>query len=145
MVCILWLGVLGLVVLSPLPVDRDGGTALRAALADLHRAGWPSWLGYRFVESTSNVILFVPFGMFFFILAPRGLRRFGPVTGLALSVGIELAQLIALPQRVASLSDIAANSLGVVIGSGVAWTATRVRDGVAADRTGAPPAATDGT
>lgn len=125
--CILWLIVLGLVVLSPLPVDRDGGTALRAALAGLQQAGWPSWLDYRFVETVANVIMFVPLGLFFFILAPRGWRWLGPVVGLGLSAGIEFTQLMALPERVASPYDVAANTAGSGVGTLLAWIMLRVR------------------
>ncbi|KQO01857.1 hypothetical protein ASF21_09870 [Arthrobacter sp. Leaf234] len=108
-------------------MDRDGGTVLRAALADLQRAGWPSWFDYRFVETVANVIMFVPLGLFFFILAPQGWRRLGPVVGLALSAGIEFTQLAALPERVASPYDVAANTAGSGVGALFAWIMLRMR------------------
>ena len=57
--CRLYLG-LAVIALWPVPVDRAGGELLFKALRKLHRWGIPGWVDYGFVESASNVLLFVP-------------------------------------------------------------------------------------
>ncbi|WP_049830454.1 VanZ family protein [Arthrobacter sp. RIT-PI-e] len=117
----LHLAMVGLIVLSPAPVDAAGGSALRRALATLQRAGFPRWVDYDFVEFSANIVMFVPFGVFFVLLAPRGWRWLAPAVGFFLSTLIELTQLVFLPQRVASLYDVLANTTGALIGTGIAW------------------------
>ncbi|MBG6215824.1 VanZ family protein [Arthrobacter sp. CAN_A6] len=75
------------------------------------------------MEFTANIVLFVPLGLFWFILAPRGWRWHGPLVAFALSVLIELAQHVLLPQRVASPYDVVANGSGALVGMLVAWGA----------------------
>lgn len=122
----LWLAVVGLIVLSPRPVDEDARHTLRRMLRLLHGRGLPAWFDYGVVEFLANVIMFVPLGLFFFLLAPRGWRWLGPILGLGLSVLIEACQLAALPQRVASPFDVLANVLGTLVGTFAAWIMLRV-------------------
>jgi glycopeptide antibiotics resistance protein len=97
------------------------------ALAALHRRGAPLWFDYSFVEFTANIVMFVPLGLFFFILAPRGWRWLGPLVGLGLSAVIEFTQLVILPQRVATPYDVVANGFGAFVGTVVAWVLLRGR------------------
>ncbi|WP_368783604.1 VanZ family protein [Arthrobacter sp. B1805] len=76
---------------------------------------------YGAVEFLANVVMFVPFGVFWFILAPRGWRWAGPLAGMGLSASIEVAQLLLLPQRVASPYDVLANTLGALAGCTLGW------------------------
>lgn len=123
----LWVVVVAFVVLWPLPVDRHGGALLRRALNLLQRHGLPGWFDYQLVEFAANALMFVPLGLFFFILAPGGWRWLGPAVGFALSVLIEAIQLTALPHRVASPWDVVANTLGAVVGAAAAWGLLRSR------------------
>ena len=125
--CVLWLVSVALIVLSPSPVDTGSAALLRRALAALHRRGVPTWLDYSFVEFTANIVMFIPLGLFFFILAPRGWRWLGPLVGLLLSSVIELTQLLLLPQRVATPYDVVANSFGALTGTIIAWGMLRAR------------------
>jgi VanZ family protein len=119
--CGLWLAAVAVIVFSPSPVETRANGLLMRALAALHRRGMPLWFDYSFVEFTANIVMFVPLGLFFFILAPQGWRWLGPFVGLLLSATIELTQFMVLPQRVATLYDVLANAFGALVGTVVAW------------------------
>lgn len=109
--------VLGVIALWPVPVDQGASDLLMRSLRKLHRWGVPTWLDYRVVELTSNVILFLPLGALVArILGPR-LWWGGVAVGFVASALIELAQLIFLPARFASVADVAANTFGAMIGA----------------------------
>lgn len=108
---------LALIALWPVPVDRAGARLLVRALRKLHRWGIPEWVDYGFVESASNVLLFVPLGALVFWLLGRRYGWVGPAAGLLLSSLIELAQFLFLPERYPALADVAANTSGAVIGA----------------------------
>ncbi|MHA7239324.1 VanZ family protein [Arthrobacter sp. TMS1-12-1] len=128
--CVVWLLTVALIVLWPTPVDRAGGEWLSRVLNDLHARGLPGAITYRKVEFASNILMFVPFGLFWFILAPRGWRWAGPLAGFVLSFLIELTQFLLLPQRVATPSDVLANTLGAVLGCGTGWLLLRIRPAI---------------
>lgn len=109
--------VLGFIALWPVPVDRAGGQLLAKALRKLHRWGMPQRLDYGFVESASNVLLFVPLGALVVWLVGRLYGWAGPAAGLTLSSLIEIAQFLFLPERYPALSDVAANTLGAALGA----------------------------
>lgn len=109
--------VLGLIALWPLPVDRAGGELLARALRKLHRWGFPGWVDYGFVEAVSNVLLFVPLGALVVWLLGSSYGWVGPAAGLLLSILIELAQFLFLPYRYPTLTDVAANTFGAVLGT----------------------------
>jgi glycopeptide antibiotics resistance protein len=114
---IAYLVVLGFIALWPTPVDQGSGEALQKVLRKLHEHGAPGWIDYSFVESASNVVLFLPFGaLLVWIVGPR---RFwvGIAAGVLLSTLIELAQYAFLPARYATLHDVAANTLGATLGA----------------------------
>lgn len=69
-------------------------------------------------EAAANVALFVPLGVMFPALFRRWRWWTVPV-GMATSVIIEGTQLVFLPWRSPSFGDIAANSVGAVIGFGL--------------------------
>jgi VanZ family protein len=125
--CAAWLLAVALIVLWPTPVDRAGGGWLRAILRDLYAQGLPTSVTYTAVEFASNVLMFVPFGLFWFILAPRGWRWVGPLAGMTLSVAIEVTQLVLLPQRVSTPWDVLANALGALAGTVLGWLLLRLR------------------
>lgn len=82
-------------------------------------------MDYGLVEFSANIVMFVPFGVFWFLLAAKGWRWIGPAAGIILSVSIEVAQFLFLPQRFASPYDVLANGLGALLGTVLAWIGLR--------------------
>jgi hypothetical protein len=118
--CAVWLLAVALIVLWPTPVDRAGGGALRHGLEYLYRHGLPAFVTYGVVEFMANVLMFVPLGLFWFMLTPCRWRWWAPAAGFALSTAIETTQLLVLPQRFATPHDVVANTLGSLFGTLVA-------------------------
>ncbi len=79
-------------------------------------AGAPSWLGPQVIEVVANVVLFVPLGLLGAGVVHRWSVLFWGLCGLALSAVIELIQLLFLPGRSATWTDLAANTGGAVLG-----------------------------
>lgn len=88
-----------------------------------HTLGW-HWLGFTKLELIANVLVFLPIGILAFLLLRTRLIALALLIGPMLSLGVELAQAALLPHRVASLVDVAANSLGATTGVMVAWAAS---------------------
>ncbi|MBM6620406.1 VanZ family protein [Micrococcaceae bacterium RIT802] len=112
----LYLAAVLFVVFWPVPVDRPVQGSLDRALSWLHGHGVPGWFDYGAVEWLANVAMFVPWGAFgAVIVAPR---RWWMVAAAALlaSAAIETAQLVLISARFASGADVAANTLGAVVG-----------------------------
>lgn len=107
---------LAFVAFWPSPIDRPVSSLLQRALAELHERGVPSFVDYGFVESASNVLLFIPAGILFGLLVPLRWWPAALLLGPALSALIEFIQLHLLAERYASVYDIAANSIGATIG-----------------------------
>ena len=110
-----------LIVLWPTPVDRGGAGALRRGLSFLHEHGLPTFVTYGVVEFTANILMFVPLGLFWFLLTPPRMRWWAPAVGFALSTLIEATQFLLIPQRFATSYDIVANTLGTLMGALTAW------------------------
>jgi glycopeptide antibiotics resistance protein len=108
--------VVGAITFWPTPVDRPFHSALDRILASLHGHGMPGWITYSFVESASNVVMFVPFGALIAILALPSLWWTSVVFGFLVSLIIEFGQSVLLPQRFASVADVAANTAGALLG-----------------------------
>lgn len=67
-------------------------------------------------EALANILMFVPLGLLLAAAVPRA-RAALLVVGLALlSLGVELAQLLLLSGREATLRDVALNSTGGLVG-----------------------------
>lgn len=122
------IGVVGLILtlaavfwitLTPQPFEQDQYSAwVEWTLNALHAMGVPPSFGYSELEVAANVVMFVPLGLFLTLALERRRAWVGLVALPALSGGIELAQLLFLPTRYPTLSDILANSLGAWIGIG---------------------------
>ncbi len=115
-----YLVALALIAFWPSPVDQDAHGYLVTLLDLLQRHGAPGWVRYDVIEFSANILMFVPVGLFLVILA--GGRRWwlGPLAGFGASCVIELGQLVFLPARFATVSDIIANSSGAIIGTALA-------------------------
>lgn len=108
------------ITLNPTPVDRGRSDTVWSFLDMLHRIGIPESFGYLELEFTANIIMFLPLGFFFALLVGERSWWLALAFPLVLSIGIELTQLILLPERFADISDVIANSLGGWIGVGIA-------------------------
>lgn len=114
---------LGLLTLTPSRVEESMPNLLDLVLSTTHRVGW-DWLDFARLEILANVLVFVPVGVFAFVLVPRRVWPVAVVLGPAISVAIEVAQRLALPHRAATVSDVAANSGGALIGVFLAMACT---------------------
>lgn len=108
------------ITLNPTPVDRGRGDTVRAFLDALYGVGVPQSFGYTELEFTANIIMFLPLGFFVALLVGERSWLLALAFPLALSICIELTQLLLLPERFADISDVIANSLGGWIGVGAA-------------------------
>ena len=112
---VLYLIALALIAFWPTPVDRGVDGEL-FHLIDRLRAAGLRWVSYDLIESSSNVLLFAPFGLLVGLLTGRGWRILGWAVCVSASLAIELGQAVLLPARYASAGDVAANSTGAAIG-----------------------------
>lgn len=106
-----------LVTLWPTTVDRDLSPYLEKVLERLHTNGVPAFVNYTFVEFAANIAFFVPVGFFGGLALTRRLWWLSALLGLLLSGGVEVAQALFLPGRVASGRDVLANTTGAVLGA----------------------------
>ena len=110
-----WAVVVAYLTLRPKVAPDSTFDAVRAAIAWLDGRGVP--VTYNQVEAGANVVMFAPFGVLAGLLA----RRRWPVVlaGAAISAGIETTQALFLPSRVATVQDVAMNTLGALVGVAV--------------------------
>ena len=110
---------LAAVGLWPTPVDRPLDPLLFRVLGAIARFGVRPLDAYGVIEFTANVALFVPPALLLVLV--MGVRRWwlAPLAGMLCSILIELAQHLLLPARFATLSDVIANTLGALIGTGL--------------------------
>jgi len=102
--------------LTPEPPDHLLKVAIDATIEAVRLIPGMSGFTYDALETFANVAVFVPVGAVFAILI--GASRWWGALGasLALSAVVELAQLLFLPARTASLADVLANGIGAGIG-----------------------------
>lgn len=118
-----YLAVVGWITLGPQPINSGNGYWLWTALRFFASHESTRWLTYNRVEFLANVLMFVPVGVFFLLLFGRRLWLVSILAGFVLTLLIEGAQLF-IPGRVSDVRDLAANSLGAVIGVLVALVLT---------------------
>ncbi|MGP6170817.1 VanZ family protein [Microbacterium sp. A204] len=107
---------LGLIVW--LPADAaSGATGIVFEFARFvsEQSGVPLQTSYTVFEFVANIVLFVPFGLLVAIAWPRLNVWWVILAGFSTSALIELVQLV-VPERVSTISDVIANTLGTVIG-----------------------------
>ena len=104
------------ITLWPTPVDRPFDHELNGILAQLHRVGVPAWFDYNFVQTSSNVVMFLPLGALIASVVWANFWWMSGVLGLTLSLSIELTQDLLLPHRFASAGDVIANTSGALLG-----------------------------
>jgi glycopeptide antibiotics resistance protein len=113
-----YLGFVGWLTLSPqLPLGEGTDGFVWTVLDVLDRIPGTRWIDYADVEFAANILMFFPIGMFFVLLLGRGKWWAAMLLGFALSVAIELAQLLVFTTRVADIRDVWSNSTGAVLGA----------------------------
>ena len=101
----------------PTPLDQGFAGSIDRLLGILHRNGMPEWFGYNKLEFAANVLMFVPLGFLTSILLPARIWWLALICCPALSVVIELTQAQFLSARFATVTDVAANTIGALIGA----------------------------
>src|SRR5690554_6328779 len=56
--------IVGIVTLTPTPVDAGMRRGIATLIDALHRRGVPEWFGYNELEFSMNIFMFVPLGFF---------------------------------------------------------------------------------
>jgi glycopeptide antibiotics resistance protein len=108
--------VVGLAIVALSPVSPVHGVDLSQELDALGL----DWITYTKLESFANIVLFVPLGLLVALLVPTK-WWWAVIVGLALVAGgIELGQALFLPNRVPTLNDVLANTMGGVVGVALA-------------------------
>lgn len=120
-----YLGVVGLITLSP-QSDSPEGNILWWLVEFFERHRATEWITYNGLEFFANVMMFVPFGIFFVLLLGRRNWWLAILLGVALTVGIEFAQQY-IPNRVSDPRDILSNSIGATFGTLVALVLTAAK------------------
>ena len=129
-----YVALLAVVGFFPSPVDRPIDAPLSRIIQWCGQHGL-GFISYAHVEFGANIALFVPLGMLIAMLfGPRRWWR-APVICFVATVIIELGQRVLLPQRVASIADVIANTIGGILGTlvAVAIIATAARNRHAID------------
>jgi VanZ family protein len=115
LVTIAYLAFVGWVTLTPgseAPTESD--LVLRV-LARLQGHDHMEWLTYARAEYLANIALFVPIGLFLLLLFGTRLWWLAVAAALTMTSFIETVQKV-IPGRVSDDRDIAANTLGAVVG-----------------------------
>ncbi len=124
---LLYLGFVGLVTLTPGSGQPDYYGLANRILARLER--YPdldpvtSRLSVERIEFLANIGLFVPLGVFLLLLVGTRLWLVALAAGIVLTSVIENAQRT-IPGRVSDPRDVAANSIGMIIGVALAFVLT---------------------
>ncbi|GAA1917870.1 VanZ family protein [Nocardioides hwasunensis] len=124
---LLYLGFIGLVTLTPGADQPDYQGLAARILARLER--YPdldpltSRLSVERIEFLANIGLFVPLGVFLLLLVGSRLWFIAMAAGVVLTSMIETVQE-QIPGRVSDPRDVAANSIGMFIGIGLALLLT---------------------
>ncbi|PRA80763.1 VanZ family protein [Microbacterium sp. MYb66] len=114
---------LAVLTLTPSRVEESLPNLLDLVLGTAHRLGWDS-LDFTRLEIIANVLVFVPVGIFAFVLLPRRIWVLSLLVGPLLSIAIETVQRVALPHRAATVTDVLANSAGSLLGVALAVLCT---------------------
>jgi glycopeptide antibiotics resistance protein len=122
-VTFVYLGVVGFITLVPQPQSEGSDWFVWALLDFFSHHSLTHWISYSLLEFWSNVLMFIPVGLFFLLLLGRRRWWLAVLLGVVLTCGIEFAQLF-IPTRVSDPRDILANSMGAFIGVVAALLAT---------------------
>lgn len=110
-----YLGFVGWLTLTPSSMAPTSSDLAMRVLARLQRYEELSWLTYSRAEYLANVALFVPVGLFLLLLFGTRYWWLAAAAAITLTAAIETAQRT-IPGRVPDERDIAANTMGAVVG-----------------------------
>ena len=102
------------------PPEPEWQRELAAFLRRAYRSGLPQWITFGRIEFSANIVMFVPIGFFGALVLPRQRWLVVPIAATA-SAGIEIVQALRLPERVGSVGDVIANTVGALLGFLLAW------------------------
>ena len=102
--------------LWPTPLDQGYSAAIQKVLDVAHRNGVPEWFGYKKLEFSANLAMFVPLGFLSALLMPARVWWLALLMCPVLSIAIETSQAAFLAARFATATDVVSNSTGAVIG-----------------------------
>ncbi|MGM7680228.1 VanZ family protein [Microbacterium sp. A94] len=105
-----------LVTMWPNPQQLEFGSISSRLLKVLHNFGVPEWFGYDKLEFSANIGMFVPLGFLLGLALARKAWWLAIFLLPAFSGAIEFTQGMALDERVSTLQDVAANTIGGYIG-----------------------------
>lgn len=109
------------ITLSPrMPGSSTVSNLVRRVLAELHERGIALWADYLTIEFVGNILMFVPLGILTALALDR--RHWWTLLflGTLFSAFIEVFQYVLLPGRYSEWRDILSNSLGFLLGAGLA-------------------------
>lgn len=105
-----------LVTMWPNPKQLEFDGISSRLLRALHNIGVPEWFGYDKLEFTANVVMFLPLGFLLGLALPRRGWWIAVLVLPAFSGAIELTQGLALEDRVSTMFDVLANTIGGMLG-----------------------------
>jgi VanZ family protein len=114
-VTLAYLAFVGWVTLTPGSDAPSRSELVLRVLARLQRHRQLEWLTYDRAEYLANVGMFVPVGLFLLLLFGTRFWWLALAAAIAMTSFIEITQK-AIPGRVSSDRDIAANTMGAVVG-----------------------------
>lgn len=103
------------ITLSPNRVDEGRMPEIIRFLTFWHSHGLPNWFRYKQLEFTANIVMTIPLGLFAGMALPTTKRQIAFIGLPAMAALVELSQALLLSDRVASIWDVVANSLGAWI------------------------------
>jgi glycopeptide antibiotics resistance protein len=109
-----YLVVVALIVFWPTAGHASG--SVHGIWSVLQVVGVPAWVTPKGIEFVTNVLLFMPLSFLGHAFRPRWRWQGWFAAGLTGTILIELGQALFLPDRSPALIDIAANTLGAVLG-----------------------------
>jgi glycopeptide antibiotics resistance protein len=118
-----YLAFVGWVTLTPASDAPTQSAVVLRVLARLQGYDRLSWLTYDRAEYLANVALFIPVGLFLLLLFGTRFWWLAVAAALVLTSLIETAQR-SIPGRVPDERDIAANTMGAVVGVAVGLVLT---------------------
>ena len=110
-----YLAFVGWVTLTPGSEAPTQSELVLRALARLQRLDHMAWLTFDRAEYLANIALFVPVGLFLLLLFGSRFWWLAVAAALSMTSFIETVQRV-IPGRVSDERDIAANTLGAVMG-----------------------------
>lgn len=105
-----------LVTMWPNPKQLEFDGIASRVLRMLHNFGVPEWFGFNKLEFIANVGMFVPLGFLLGLALARKAWWVALFLLPAFSGAIEYTQGVALDERVSTLLDVAANTIGGYVG-----------------------------